>query len=86
MDFAQAQNIPFFIGLNDQASIGIWVWDQPAGKTLTLSDTKYINWASGEPDTSDPTQRCVVDQQDIGWMVCSCELSAFSVCGKPAII
>jgi hypothetical protein len=33
---AKAANIPFFIGLNDQAVIGNWIWDQPAGKTLTV--------------------------------------------------
>ena len=33
---AQAQNIPFFIGLHDQYNIGVFVWDQPEGKTLTV--------------------------------------------------
>jgi hypothetical protein len=45
-----------------------------------------MNWAQGQPDTSEPIQRCVIDQRGVGWMVSSCNVKSFFVCGKPAMI
>ena len=32
----QAQTVPVFIGLHDQYNIGVFIWDQPENKTLTV--------------------------------------------------
>jgi len=32
----QAGTVPYFIGLNDVARNGTWIWDQPTGQTLTV--------------------------------------------------
>ena len=50
-----------------------------------LNDTKYTNWASGQPNiTSDPYNRCVMDEKDVGWTVTSCFDEHFFACEKPA--
>ena len=36
LSLAQAQTVPFFIGLHDLYNIGVFIWDQPEGKTLTV--------------------------------------------------
>ena len=46
VNLAQAQNIPFFIGLHDLYKIGDFVWDQPNGTTLTVCLFIFIKTGS----------------------------------------
>uniref|UniRef100_A0A914E6J3 C-type lectin domain-containing protein n=1 Tax=Acrobeloides nanus TaxID=290746 RepID=A0A914E6J3_9BILA len=86
--YGNADSVAFFIGLNDVARNGTWIWDQPTGQTLTLNDTKFTNWAQGQPNLNDTSydHRCVVDQKDVGWVVTDCMTANFYACEKAGSI
>ncbi|KAF1745700.1 hypothetical protein GCK72_022147 [Caenorhabditis remanei] len=80
----------FWIGLNDVLG-GQWEWDTLDDKlNLTLQDTQYTNWETGQP-SADPTKKCVVDSNkgaknpsSRGWFTEDCTKQYYYVCQKHA--
>ncbi|CAI2355613.1 unnamed protein product [Caenorhabditis sp. 36 PRJEB53466] len=84
-----SEGAQFWIGLSDVLTMGQFEWDTIDGKlNLTLQDTQYTNWMTGQPVvTSD--KRCVVDwntgpKESRGWMTDDCTKKYLYVCQKHA--
>uniref|UniRef100_A0A1I7U656 VWFA domain-containing protein n=1 Tax=Caenorhabditis tropicalis TaxID=1561998 RepID=A0A1I7U656_9PELO len=79
----------FWIGLSDILNPGQWEWDTLDDKlNLTLQDTQYTNWATGQP-VMDNTKKCVLDsnvgdKSSRGWRTEDCTKSNYYVCQKHA--
>uniref|UniRef100_A0A914CGA8 C-type lectin domain-containing protein n=1 Tax=Acrobeloides nanus TaxID=290746 RepID=A0A914CGA8_9BILA len=68
-----------WIGLNDIASLGNWVWAQPNGNSLSLSG--FTNWGTGMP-VNDSNRQCVTDSQVDKWQAQNCSSLQFYGCVK----
>ncbi|PIC15267.1 hypothetical protein B9Z55_022310 [Caenorhabditis nigoni] len=79
----------FWIGLSDFLTPGQWEWDTlDANLNLTLQDTQYTNWMTGQP-SGDAKKNCVLDSNkglasSRGWMAEDCTKSYYYVCQKHA--
>ncbi|CAI4225957.1 unnamed protein product [Auanema sp. JU1783] len=79
-----SKGVSFWIGLNNQQNIDEWDWDVSNNITLTLAETKYTNWGTGQP-VKEVTERCVIDyntNDENGWAVGSCDERHFYFCSK----
>jgi hypothetical protein len=76
--YSKSGDVTLWVGLNDQANNGTWVWDQGDNTAIPLST--YTNWGSGQPNLA--AGRCVSDNKNAHWTVEDCNTPQSFACVK----